>query len=137
MKKILLSMFFLVSGFSISSFGDTLPTQNIEGYYETVPLSEVMDILNKNKATFLDVRNQDEIEKTGVIKGSKHIPLPELNNRLNELDQNKSYITFCASGNRSKKAAEILSKNNFKNIYNAKEGMNTWPYKEMVEPVKK
>lgn len=110
-------------------------TNNVEGDYETIPLSEVMEILKANKAKILDVRNNDEIEKTGIIKGAKHIPLPELESRLNELDKNQSYVTFCAVGGRSKKAAAILSKNGFKNIYNAQEGMNTWPYEEMVEQI--
>lgn len=110
---------------------------NVEGDYETIPLSQVMEILKENKATLLDVRNNDEIERTGIIKGAKHIPLPELEGRLNELDKNQPYITFCAVGGRSKKAAAILSKNHFKKVYNAREGMNTWPYKDMVEPVKK
>ena len=110
---------------------------NVEGDYETIPLSEVMEILKENKATLLDVRNNDEIEKTGIIKGAKHIPLPELESRLNELDKDQPYITFCAVGGRSKKAAAILSNNQFKKVYNAKEGMYTWPYKDMVEPVKK
>ncbi|WP_418964129.1 rhodanese-like domain-containing protein [Cetobacterium sp.] len=114
-----------------SSFND------VEGDYETIPLSEVMEILNANKATLLDVRNNDEVEKTGIVKGAKHIPLPELESRLNELDRDQPYITFCAVGGRSKKAAAILSKNQFKKVYNAKEGMNTWPYKDMVEPIKK
>ncbi|MDX8336002.1 rhodanese-like domain-containing protein [Candidatus Cetobacterium colombiensis] len=109
---------------------------NVEGDYETIPLSEVKNILTENKAKLLDVRNDDEIKETGIIKGAKHIPLPELENRLNELDKDQPYITFCAVGGRSKKAAAILSKNGFKKVYNAKEGMNTWPYKEMVEPVK-
>ncbi|MEG0068833.1 rhodanese-like domain-containing protein [Cetobacterium sp.] len=106
---------------------------NVEGDYETIPLSEVKQILDQNKATLIDVRNPDEIQKTGIIKGAKSIPLPELEGRLNELDKNQPYITFCAAGGRSKKAAAILSKNGFKKIYNAQEGMNTWPYPEMVE----
>lgn len=138
MKKIFLSLVLLVTSFTLSSFASGGPSyKDVEGYYETVSLAKVMDILKENKGTLLDVRNNDEVEKTGLVKGSKHIPLPELENRLNELDKEKTYVTFCNSGNRSKKAAEILSKNGFKNIYNSQEGMSTWPYKDMVEPVKK
>ncbi|MBC2850091.1 rhodanese-like domain-containing protein [Cetobacterium sp. 8H] len=110
-----------------------LSLNDIEGDYETIPLSEVKQILDENKAILIDVRNPDEIQKTGMIKGAKNIPLPELEGRLNELDKNQPYITFCAVGGRSKKAAAILSKNGFKKIYNAQEGMNTWPYPKMIE----
>ncbi|MGL5961700.1 MAG: rhodanese-like domain-containing protein, partial [Cetobacterium sp.] len=79
----------------------------------------------------LDVRNPDELKEVGYVENSISIPLPELESRLDELDKEKSYITICAAGARSQKAAAILSKNGFKNIYNAKEGMNTWPYKKI------
>ena len=137
MKKIILSMLLLLLGLSSTSFANTPSYNDVEGYYETVSLAEVMDILNKNKGILLDVRNNDEVEKTGLVKGAKHIPLPELEKRLPELNKDETYITFCVSGNRSKKAAEILKKNGFKNVYNSKEGMSTWPYKDMGEPVKK
>ena len=138
MKKIFLAFILLISSFGLSSFASGGPSYgDVEGYYETVSLAKVLDILNENKGTILDVRNNDEVEKTGLIKRAKHIPLDNLENRLNELDKDKTYITFCNTGNRSKKAAEILNKNGFKNIYNSQEGMSTWPYKDMIEPVKK
>ena len=137
MKKIILSMLLLLLGLGTLSFASTPSYNDIEGHYETVSLSEVMDILNKNRGILLDVRNNNEIEKTGLVKGSKHIPLPELEKHLSELNKNDTYITFCVSGKRSKTAAEILKKNGFKNVYNSKDGISTWPYKDMIEPVKK
>ena len=43
-----------------------------------------------------------------------HIPLDELQNRLSEIPQNKNLIVFCKSGVRSKKAIDLLSKEDFK-----------------------
>lgn len=135
MKKIILFIFLSLLNLSVTSLANTPTYNNVEGYYETISLAEVMNILNKNKGILLDVRNNDEVKKTGSIKGAQHIPLPELEKRLSELNKNNTYITFCASGNRSKKAAEILKKNGFKNIYNSKEGMNSWNHKDMIEPI--
>ena len=51
MKKIILSMLLLLLGLGTTSFANTPSYNDVEGYYETVSLSEVMDILNKNKGT--------------------------------------------------------------------------------------
>jgi len=54
--------------------------------------------LNTNGNVLLDVRNQDELDTAGYIEGSLHIPLPELRQKLPELDKEKTYILFCAIG---------------------------------------
>ncbi|MBC3847492.1 rhodanese-like domain-containing protein [Winogradskyella echinorum] len=66
----------------------------------------------KNEAVILDVRTQREWD-AGHIKNSIHIPLSELNNRVEEVKQlNKPIIACCASGVRSAKAAKFLNLNN-------------------------
>lgn len=63
-------------------------------------------------AIILDVRTQREY-KAGHIKGSKHIPLDELNKYVGKLKKlNKPFIVCCASGVRSAKAAKFLNLNN-------------------------
>lgn len=108
-------------------------TNNVKGEYKTIELSEVKSMLDKGEATLLDVRNLDEIKTAGYVKDSLNIPLPELEARMGELDKDKTYITFCAVGGRSQKAAALLSNNGFTKIYNAKEGMNTWPYEKIKD----
>lgn len=66
-----------------------------------------------NGAVILDVRTQREWD-AGHIENSVHIPLNELNNRVNEVKKlNKPLVVCCASGVRSAKAAKFL---NLKNI---------------------
>jgi rhodanese-related sulfurtransferase len=52
----------------------------------------------------------------GFIKGSKAIPLNELDHRLGEIDKNKEVITYCASyeSPASRQAAEKLVSRGFK-----------------------
>jgi rhodanese-related sulfurtransferase len=52
----------------------------------------------------------------GAIKGSKKIPLAELDKRLAELDKSKEVVTYCAdvSCSASRKAAELLAGKGFK-----------------------
>ena len=108
-----------------------LMTNDVKGEYKTIPLSEVKEILDRKEGILLDVRNPDELESDGYIKDSINIPLGELENRMEELDRDQIYITFCAVGGRSAKAAAMLSNSGFSKIYNAKEGMKTWPYEKI------
>lgn len=61
----------------------------------------------------IDLRNKDEIEKTGGVEGALHIPFNELRGRLHQLDKNKRYITLCAVGLRSYIAFRILQHHGF------------------------
>ena len=52
-----------------------------------------MDDHREGTFTLLDVRQPGEYEKER-IPGAKHIPLPELTNRLDELDPTKPVIAY-------------------------------------------
>ena len=74
----------------------------------------------------LDVRNPHELEdkSLGHIDGVLNIPLPELENRLGELDEfkDKDIAVICRSGRRSGTATDLLVKNGF-NAVNVLGGM--------------
>ncbi len=56
----------------------------------------------------LDVREDDEWA-AGHIEGAVHIPLAELEGRVDELDRSRPVVTVCRSGGRAAQAAEALS----------------------------
>jgi rhodanese-related sulfurtransferase len=65
-------------------------------------------LLKHGKVFVLDVRNAKEFED-GHIPWAKHIPLKELENRINELPTDKPIITVCGKGGgRSVDAAAII-----------------------------
>lgn len=69
--------------------------------------NNVEEYVAKN-AIIIDVRTIAEY-RGGHIKNAKHIPLQDLNNRVNEVKKlNKPVIVYCASGMRSGSAASIL-----------------------------
>ena len=61
-----------------------------------------------NAYTILDVRQPNEYE-SGHIPGAKLVPLPDLTDRLAEIDSQKPAIVYCAVGGRSRVAAQMLS----------------------------
>lgn len=77
------------------------------------------------KVRLLDVRNPEEYEIC-KIQGSELIPLPQLQERLGELDPAAETIVYCKSGMRSKKAAELLLDRGFKNVKSLHGGILAW-----------
>jgi rhodanese-related sulfurtransferase len=70
--------------------------------------------LERDENILIDLRNKEELEKSGVIEGALHIPLNELRKNLSTLDKEKSYIPYCAVGLRAYVGHRILAQNGFK-----------------------
>lgn len=85
--------------------------------------AEEIEASTKGNFILLDVRNPTEVSKE-KIKGSVHIPLNELNQRLTEIDKNKTIVVYCVSGYRSMIASSILRKNGFAKVLNITGGIN-------------
>ena len=73
----------------------------------------------------VDVREPQEYQ-INRIEGSKLIPLGELPQRYEELDQNAAIVCQCKSGVRSAKATGFLRSIGFKNVRNLAGGILGW-----------
>ena len=58
----------------------------------------------------IDIRNDSELKEGKIFDQAIHIPLPELPERVRELDASKPVVVHCASGYRSAIGASILEK---------------------------
>ncbi|WP_111947539.1 rhodanese-like domain-containing protein [Clostridium tetanomorphum] len=76
----------------------------------------------------VDVRSSEEY-KENHINNSISIPLESLHEDIENEAPNKSTTIFvyCNSGNKSGKAAEMLDKLGYTNVYDLG-GMVNWPY---------
>jgi len=83
------------------------------------------------KVFILDVRNPPEYQICR-ISGSKLLPLPELPQRLGELDRSREMVVHCKSGMRSQKAIALLRQQGFTKLRNLTGGILAWIDK--VEP---
>lgn len=75
--------------------------------------------------TLLDVRQPGEYE-AGHIPGAKLIPLPDLSDRMAEIDAAKPTIVYCAVGGRSRVAAQMLAGKGFSEVLNLSGGFKAW-----------
>ncbi len=79
----------------------------------------------------IDVREKWEWELC-CFPEALHIPLGELQRRMNELDKSKFIIVHCKSGGRSARAVEQMKKAGFAKVKNLKGGINGWA--EKIDP---
>jgi rhodanese-related sulfurtransferase/rubrerythrin len=95
---------------------------------ESLDASELQEFMNEHKEgsyTLLDVRQPGEYQE-GRIPGAKLIPLPELNDRLDELPGDEPIVAYCAVGGRSRAAAQLLAGKGFNEVYNLRGGIKAW-----------
>ena len=86
-------------------------------------LDEGEDIL------LLDVRTVEDYNgEQGHIAGSTLLPLEELEQRIEELDDyyEKTVVTICRTDRKSAKAAQLLAEKGFADVHVAKMGMTDW-----------
>lgn len=84
----------------------------VENTVVEITANEALEQMENPDVLFLDVRNEEELPKVS-LPNSIQIPLSDLEENLDQLDSNKTILVYCQSGIRSKKAAEILKKNQF------------------------
>ena len=92
---------------------------------KTISAEEALKLSNEDKCTLIDIREKGELDKTGRIENSNHIPRGMLEFWLDpegpyfksgKIDMNKEMVLFCAGGLRSALAAKSLSEMGFEKI---------------------
>ena len=102
----------------------TLVLQALEEV-KTISTDEAYQLSNNNKCNLIDIREKGELDKTGRVENSNHIPRGMLEFWLDpnspyfkdgKLDMNKEIVLFCAGGLRSALAAKSLKEMGFENV---------------------
>ena len=83
---------------------------------------------NGNNVVVLDVREYHEYDICS-IEGSVLIPLGEIADRIDELNEDDEIIVHCHHGGRSMKATQFLKDKGFKNVKNLAGGIDAWAEK--------
>ncbi|MEX2581809.1 MAG: MBL fold metallo-hydrolase [Gemmatimonadota bacterium] len=73
----------------------------------------------------LDVRSDPEWNE-GHVPGARHIYVPHLEERLDELDRAKTIAAYCGSGYRSSIAASVLQRHGYERVATVPGSMKAW-----------
>ena len=92
---------------------------------KTITADEALKLSNDDKCTLIDIREKGELDKTGRIENSNHIPRGMLEFWLDpegpyfksgKIDMNKEMVLFCAGGLRSALAVKSLKEMGFEKV---------------------
>lgn len=120
---IISTIFFIIIVFSILNIVKWNPYTNINVY----TANKMITNGSFPYLIILDVRTQSEYD-TGHLENSILIPVDQLEQRINELIENREneIIVYCRTGRRSADASEILEANNFLKVFNVLGGITAW-----------
>ena len=92
---------------------------------KTITPDEALILSNEDSCNLIDIREKGELDKTGRVEKSNHIPRGMLEFWLDpqgpyfksgKLDMNKEMVLFCAGGLRSALAAKSLKEMGFEKV---------------------
>lgn len=100
--------------------------------YSDHPVSDYLAALG-DTGQLIDVREPHEFAE-GTIPGATNVPLGELQDRVNELDQERRVVVLCRSGGRSSQASELLTAAGFADVVNLEGGMLAFTDQRQLSP---
>lgn len=82
----------------------------------SIPVAEFEGVAKGVPATvqIIDVRNKEEVDKTGSIKGALNIPAGDIADRLAEIPKDKEVVTYCSTGARAEMGYNVLKEKGYK-----------------------
>ena len=80
----------------------------------------------ENGSVFVDVREPYERDEVAYGVEHLHIPLGEIQERIEEFPKDKNIIVGCRSGKRSMNACMFLKMQGYENVQNLEGGIIGW-----------
>lgn len=101
---------------------------------EELSVAELQAEIERDDVTVIDIRDFRERLERGVIPGSVSVPRgmlefwfdPESPYHRDGFDFDKRYVLYCAGGQRSALAADVLGQIGFDNVAHLEVGFNGW-----------
>ena len=120
-NPILFLLFFVILGFIIFN-----EYKSITQKFKNISPQDAVFLINKDDF-ILDVIEISELSEW-IIKNSKHINFSSVKTSLDSIKKykDKPTIVYCKSGARSSTISNILTKNNFQEVYSLKGGFDAW-----------
>jgi len=85
--------------------------------------------IKTNEFRLIDLREKEEIKKNGIIRNATNIPFHtflDTFKKNTKLDNKKKYLLYCAVGQRSSLALQVMQSYGFKDSYHLIGGIKEW-----------
>lgn len=114
-------------------FASAKEVENIAGYVASNMLKHDTRVMHYDELSkmdpgsyeIIDLRTKPEIDELGIIPGARHIPVDSLRKAADTLDREKTYLLYCAIGQRGYVGYRILSQKGFSAV-NLAGGYELW-----------
>jgi rhodanese-related sulfurtransferase len=109
--------------FSTATIAQTVKKDSIQ----VLSITEFEKLSTKKKSKIIDVRTPEEAA-AGHLVGATTVNFLGANfaSEVQELNKNKTYLLYCRSGSRTRKAADAMQKMGFKHVYMLEGGITAW-----------
>jgi hydroxyacylglutathione hydrolase len=106
---------------AVSAWAEHAPVEKIA----QAGVTELHDTLLPRGVAVIDVRNDAEWS-AGHLPGAHHIPLGQLEARLNEVPRDGVVVVHCQGGGRSAIASSLLAAHGVTSVANLQGGYQAW-----------
>ena len=117
---VLFALLFLIGsrGFAQTAVQDSIQVLSI-------PQFEKM--ATKKKSKIIDVRTPEEVAEGHLADATTiNFLSPDFTSQVAGLNKKGTYLLYCRSGARTRKAADAMRKMGFKHVYMLEGGINAW-----------
>jgi len=122
MKNTLL-LFALLFLLGSTSFAQTANKDSIQ----VLSIAQFEKLATKKKSKIIDVRTPEEVAEGHLADATTvNFLSPDFASQLASLNKKGTYLLYCRSGSRTRKAADALQKMGFKNVYMLEGGITAW-----------
>ena len=126
---LLFALLFLIGS---TSFAQTAVKDSIQ----VLSITQFEKMATKKKSKILDVRTPEEVAEGHLADATTvNFLSPDFASQVAGLNKKGTYLLYCRSGSRTRKAADAMQKMGFKHVYMLEGGINAW--KEAGKAVEK
>lgn len=103
---------------------------------QVLSIAQFEKMATKKKSQILDVRTPEEVAEGHLAEATTvNFLSPDFTTQVAGLNKKGTYLLYCRSGSRTRKAADAMQKMGFKHVYMLEGGITAW--KEAGKAVEK
>ncbi len=108
----------------------------VQDSIQVLSISQFEKMAVKKKSKIIDVRTPEEVAEGHLADATTiNFLSPDFASQVASLNKKRTYLLYCRSGSRTRKAADAMQKMGFKHVYMLEGGINAW--KEAGKAVEK